>query len=211
MSGGVRQQFRSLGALLMEKGLLTPERLEEALLEQKRTGGRLGRILVARGWVRERDIHLVLDGMMVVVFRLGASDFGIETLLVREIVRHEAPRPVPGAPDWLAGVRDYRGRAIPVVDLASRLGLRPSGPPGPAARSIVYEGPGGRLWGLTVDSVSAVTQVSSERLEERAEAVDCGLDPAWVGAVARLDQGPVAVLNMDALLGGDAEELRGAR
>ncbi|HVM17502.1 MAG TPA: ATPase, T2SS/T4P/T4SS family [Gaiellaceae bacterium] len=40
-----------LGALLVRDGLLTPEQLEDALVEKERSGGRLGEIVVERGWV----------------------------------------------------------------------------------------------------------------------------------------------------------------
>src|SRR5919204_5642630 len=43
--------WRPLGALLVEKGLLTAEELEEALAAQQTTGKRLGQILVDRGRV----------------------------------------------------------------------------------------------------------------------------------------------------------------
>ncbi|MGH7442734.1 MAG: chemotaxis protein CheW [bacterium] len=196
----LRQQFHSLGALLIEKGLLTQDRLDLALVEQKQSGEKLGRILVARGWVRDRDIHLVLNGMMVVVFRLGGVDFGVETLLVREIARHQPSRPLPGAPVWLDGVCDYRGQVIPVLDLAARLG-RPAAPLLDSARTIVYEGPGGRLWGLKVDSVSAVIQVASEGLDDpSAVGPDRGLDMAWLVGLAHVDGAEVVLLNVDALL-----------
>ncbi|HTB33625.1 MAG TPA: chemotaxis protein CheW, partial [bacterium] len=106
---GVRQQFRSLGALLMERGLLTPAQLDAALDEQKRSGEKLGRILVSRGWVRDKDILTVLQGMMVVIFQLKDEDYGVETLQVREIIRWAAARPLPDSPPWLAGLIDYRG------------------------------------------------------------------------------------------------------
>ncbi|HXC62998.1 MAG TPA: hypothetical protein VNZ67_01510, partial [bacterium] len=99
---GVRQQFRSLGALLMERGLLTSAQLEAALDEQKRSGEKLGRILVSRGWVRDKDILTVLQGMMVVIFQLKDEDYGVETLQVREIIRWAAARPLPDSPVWLA-------------------------------------------------------------------------------------------------------------
>jgi hypothetical protein len=43
--------WRPLGALLVEKGLLTGADLEQALAEQRRTGRVLGEILVGRGYV----------------------------------------------------------------------------------------------------------------------------------------------------------------
>lgn len=49
-----------LGELLLHHGLLTPERLQEALALQARWGTRLGDIILAKGWVRAKDLYRVL-------------------------------------------------------------------------------------------------------------------------------------------------------
>lgn len=206
-NSGLRQQFRSLGALLLERGLLTHSQLEGALEEQKRTGEKLGRILVSKGWVREKDILTVLQGMMVVVFQLSGEDYGVETLLVREIIRHQASRKLPTAPAWLEGVIDYRGQVVPVVNLMRRLG-RGELPLDNAARIIIYEGGGGgRAWGLMVDSVSAVVQVGREQLEDGPGGWQPkGVPARWLAGLAKLESRHVALLNMDEVLAsGEAE------
>lgn len=205
-SNGLRQQFRSLGALLLERGLLTHSQLEGALEEQKRSGDKLGRILVARGWVREKDILTVLQGMMVVVFQLAGEDYGVETLLVREIIRHQEARKLPSAPAWLEGVIDYRGQVVPVVNLMRRLG-RDEMLLDSAARIIIYEGGGGRAWGLMVDSVSAVVQVGREQLEDGPGGWQPkGVPQRWLAGLARLENRHVALLNIDEVVAsGEAE------
>lgn len=58
-----------IGALLLGKGLITKEQLNEAVEEQKRTGKLIGHILVDLGFVSEEDIYLCLGtqlGMEVV-------------------------------------------------------------------------------------------------------------------------------------------------
>ena len=44
-----RYSWRPLGALLVEKGLLTETQLDTALAEQRRTGALVGQILVKSG------------------------------------------------------------------------------------------------------------------------------------------------------------------
>ena len=51
---------RLLGELLIEKSLITPEELEEALAEQKENGKRLGEILVKKGYVSGPELTTVL-------------------------------------------------------------------------------------------------------------------------------------------------------
>jgi purine-binding chemotaxis protein CheW len=197
----MRQQLRSLGALLLERGLLTRSQLDAGLAEQKRTGEKLGRILVSRGWVREKDIVFVLQGMMVVVFNLRGQDYGLETLLVREIIRHMPPLALPSAPDWLQGVISYRGQVVPLVDLGRRLG-QAQAEVGEASRIIIYEEAAGRTWGLHVDHVSAVAQVGRDQLEtpEQAGWTPPDLPLRWLAGMARLEQRVMALLAIDEIL-----------
>lgn len=50
------KKYKSLGRLLLDRGLITETRLEQALDEQRYTGKLLGRTLVELGFVKEEDI-----------------------------------------------------------------------------------------------------------------------------------------------------------
>ncbi len=196
----IRQQLRSLGALLLEKGLIRQSQLDQALVEQKASGEKLGRILVQRGWVRESDIVAVLEGMMVVVFHLGGDDFAMPSLEVREIIRYLPARPLPGAPDYLEGIINYRQRVVPVLNLGRRL-QRPAMAVDEATRIIIYEH-GTRVYGLQVDSVSAVNQVRGEELDTSQRTL-AGVPSRWLIGMARLGERSVAVLQIDEVLRGE--------
>src|SRR5712692_9718853 len=52
--------WRPLGQLFVERGLITQEELEDALVEQRETSKRLGTILVSRGLVSGPELTSVL-------------------------------------------------------------------------------------------------------------------------------------------------------
>jgi general secretion pathway protein E/type IV pilus assembly protein PilB len=54
---GLRPQ---LGALLVQKGLLSKECLDEALAERAQTGELLGQVLLRHGWIFEDELARVL-------------------------------------------------------------------------------------------------------------------------------------------------------
>jgi len=56
---GPSQEELKLGELLVKKGLISQDALEEALVEQERTGDLLGRVLVQKG-VKEEEIYRAL-------------------------------------------------------------------------------------------------------------------------------------------------------
>jgi glycosyltransferase XagB len=49
-----------LGEMLVEKGLITPQQLDEALDLQRRWGSRLGQVVISKGWVRSLDLAKVM-------------------------------------------------------------------------------------------------------------------------------------------------------
>src|SRR3989338_8840570 len=50
------KKYKSLGKLLLDRGLITENQLQQALDEQRYTGKLLGRSLVELGFVKEDDI-----------------------------------------------------------------------------------------------------------------------------------------------------------
>ena len=79
-----------LGDLLVSKGLITPERVEEAIELQKKSGKRLGQIIVGKGWVSE-DIFLSTLGEQLglpyVVMRQGLVDLDVFDRLDPEVLQ----------------------------------------------------------------------------------------------------------------------------
>ena len=58
-----------------------------------------------------------------VVFQLLENSYALPVEKVIEVLRMVAVTPLPGAPIWLSGVINLRGRIIPVVDLRLKFGL----------------------------------------------------------------------------------------
>ena len=62
-------------------------------------------------------------GQEFLTFRLGAEEYAIEILKVREIRNWENPTAIVNAPDFLKGVINLRGTIVPIIDLRQRFGL----------------------------------------------------------------------------------------
>jgi purine-binding chemotaxis protein CheW len=58
----------------------------------------------------------------MVTFRLGVEEFAFRIGQVREILRVEPPKEVPGTPAHVLGVLTVRGRILPIIDLRRLLG-----------------------------------------------------------------------------------------
>jgi chemotaxis signal transduction protein len=53
----------------------------------------------------------------LVTFKVGGEEFAFPMEHVREILRVQTPKEVPGAPEHLLGVSTIRGRILPIIDL----------------------------------------------------------------------------------------------
>lgn len=98
------------------------------------------------------------DDMQVVIFRLGAEEFGVPIMSVQEIVRvPETLTRVPRTPAFVEGVINLRGTVLPVIDQRGRLGL-PLIERNDSQRIMVYL-LGGMRTGFIVDSVAEVLRI----------------------------------------------------
>ena len=67
------------------------------------------------------------DGhMQVLTFDMTGETFAIEAGLVREILDRIPETSVPGAPQMVGGVVNFRGRVIPLADLHMAFGFHPA-------------------------------------------------------------------------------------
>ena len=70
-----------LGAMLVRKGLLTKEQLDEALSERAQTGELLGQVLLRRGWIFEDELARVLAEQHELEF-LNLRSVGVDRRLL---------------------------------------------------------------------------------------------------------------------------------
>jgi len=79
---------RQLGELLIDKGLITQEQLEQALKIQSDKGGLVGEILVALGYIKEQEIVWAVERQRD-LDRKGSHKLIGELLLERDLITKE--------------------------------------------------------------------------------------------------------------------------
>jgi purine-binding chemotaxis protein CheW len=120
-------------------------------------------------------------------FRVAEEAYAVSVLNVLEVASLGDVAPVPGAPTQILGVRNLRGKILPVIDLAALLGTQRSRP---AGRLLVTESEG-RQAGLAIDEVTEVGELGN--LAEEAESA------LLLGTM--LDDGDlIGVLNLPAVM-----------
>lgn len=124
------------------------------------------------------------DDTQVVIFRLGAEEFGVPIMSVQEIVRlPETLTRVPKTPRFVEGVINLRGTVLPVIDQRTRLGM-PAIERNDRQRIMVYTLNGLRT-GFIVDSVAEVLRIPRQHIDPAPQLSDEQM--SLIGRVAKLD------------------------
>jgi MSHA biogenesis protein MshE len=80
-----------LGDLLLEKKLISEQQLKEALEEQRRSGRKLGRVLVDIGAVAEADLHSCLATALNIPF-VDLAHLALDHKVVTKLPENHARR-----------------------------------------------------------------------------------------------------------------------
>ena len=138
-----------------------------------------------------------LTELQLVLFELASEHYAVDSSNVREVMRMQNITRVPGAPPFVKGVINLRGKVMPVLDLGKRLGL-PGGEHGKDGRIVVVE-VGGQSVGMIVDGVSEVLRIPLSIVEPPSSLVTPD-DLNYVIGVAKLENELVILLDLDKLL-----------
>ena len=148
---------------------------------------------------REVSIEAARDRKLdLVIFQTGAEKFAFRLTHVREIVRVEGLRSVPGAPEHVVGLRNLRGEALPVIDLRSRFRMPPRAYDDDS-RMIVAEVHGSPV-GMITDRISEVTTVDVSDLMEPPANIR-RIDEGYVTGIVARGRDLVMVLDAEKLIG----------
>lgn len=133
-----------------------------------------------------------------VLLRVGASRYAVAMADVAEVATVPAVTRVPGAPPWLLGVANWRGRMLPVLDLRPLLGAAVV--PLPSSARVVVVGRGDLAAGLVAEAVPGVYGGGLDDLAPLPPTLSADAAGLVAGQVADA-RGPIAVLDVGAVLG----------
>lgn len=140
--------------------------------------------------------------VQMISFSVGTERFGVEILVVQEIIMMSAITEIPNSPHFVEGVINLRGNIIPVLDLRKRLRLRGYNRPEshkPGTRILVVE-IDGNVTGFIVDSVAKVLRVPSSKIAPPPDIITAGVQSLYISGVVHLDEGILIILDFRRIL-----------
>ena len=148
----------------------------------------------------DTEEELENEGLMQLVgFEVGKEIFGVDILMVREIIRSAPITAVPNSPEFVEGVINLRGDIIPVIDLRKRLNLyRDETQDKNWVLILEVEG---SVTGFVVDRVDDVLKIDKNNIEAAPEIVLAGLESQYIRGVCEVaDKRLMILLNFDSIL-----------
>jgi purine-binding chemotaxis protein CheW len=132
----------------------------------------------------------------ILSFFLDEWEYGLDIEKVREIIRMVEITPVPETPDFLAGIINFRGEIVPIVDLRRRLGLKPQ--EYSLSTPIIVSDIDGRTTGIIVDRVSEVLAVTTDEICQPSSEIPLSKD--LIEGILRLDGRLLLLLDLKKVL-----------
>ncbi len=137
-----------------------------------------------------------------VVFRVGSAEYVLPASEVLQMESFVGATPVPGAPPYIAGIIQVRGRVVPVIDLRARFGL----PPIAAtldSRVVIVE-LGERTVGLLADGAREVVKLAPDQLQSPPSMMSADGAQGFVRSVAHVQKRLLMLLDSARVVGEES-------
>lgn len=131
-------------------------------------------------------------------FKLANEVFALGISQVREVLDYTAVTKIPETPDFMLGVINLRGNAVPVVDMRLKFGLAPTEKKANTCIIIVEVELEGEttLLGALADSVQEVLELDADRMEPPPR-IGTGLKSKFIKEMGKYKGGFVIILDID--------------
>ena len=142
--------------------------------------------------MEDRDSQIQL-----VTFQLGKEVYGIDIMVVKEIVKIQDIRTIPSAPEYVAGILNLRGSIIPVIDLHKRFNFKKleMSEDDELLSGIVIVNIDGMLIGIMIDKVAKVETVEGNEIQPPPQLIS-GIGSEFIQGVVRRGEGYLIILDV---------------
>jgi len=131
-----------------------------------------------------------------VSFKLGAEEYAVTIMAIREIKGWSETTRLPNTPEYLRGVLNLRGIIVPVFDLRCRFGMGITDTT--SSHVIIIVSVNERTVGLLVDAVSDILSVDKDEIKAAPET-GSAIDDAFLRGLVARGERMVALIDVDIL------------
>ncbi len=141
------------------------------------------------------------NALKFLTFFLAGESYGFSIMRVKEIIEYGDVTSMPMMPEFICGAINLRGKAVPVIDLAGRLGLRTADVSRRTCIIVIELHVNEEMMnvGLVVDAVSRVIDFKADEIE-RTPSLGGHIRTDFIEAMGKIDEQFVILLNIDNVL-----------
>ncbi len=137
-----------------------------------------------------------------ILFELAGTTYGVRSRFVQQIEMIEDVASVPNAHPAVEGVVLVRGQVIPALNLRTRFGFEKI--KRDLRSRLVVINAGSRVVGMIVDTSREFIKIPTDAIEPPPQALS-GLSGQYLEGIATMNERPILILNLDAVLDLDYE------
>jgi len=160
--------------------------------------------MMAEAAVKQQNRDVVSKEGKYLTFSLGAEEYGLEILKVREIIGYIEVTAVPQTPHHVKGVINLRGQVIPVIDLRAKFGMETAEVTEQSCIIVVEIAQEGRKcsMGIVVDRVQEVLDIAGGSIED-APRFGASVNTDFILGMGKVGDAVKILLDIDKVLAGD--------
>lgn len=176
----------------------------------------MGELLTGYGLDQREETSVVDEtSAQYLTFGIGEKIFAVGILKVNEIIEVSHVTALPMMPEFVRGVINLRGEAVPVVDLAARIAERGTKINKRSCIVLVDvqddDDEEGHAVGMLVDGVREIVEISESALQPAPDVGD-DFSSEFVVGMGRVDEGFVVLLDVNHMLSTEqVKQLGGLR
>ncbi len=137
-------------------------------------------------------------GNQYITFSIGESEYGIDIILVQEIIRYSKPTTVYNSNPAIKGVTNFRGKVIPVIDMRIKFNL-PEKENDEYTVIIIIE-VNKKAMGLIVDRVSDIMSFKDEDVQAVDQDFAEDIKTKHVSSMAKAENKIIMLLDPDKII-----------
>lgn len=146
------------------------------------------------------------EEMKILIFLINDEYFGIDIMEVERILSFSPLTEIPDSPNFIEGVINYEGSILPIINLKKKFSMKNLVGSNEDETKIIVSKQDQCKYGVMVDLVSEVKDISMDIVEETPEIVK-GISERYIKGLIKLDDKIVILLNLYTILTDDEKKL----
>ena len=151
--------------------------------------------------IQERDNKKIIEyDSKIVSFRIGNQFYGIDIMMVKEILCEKKFTPIPNALDFVRGVFNLRGEIIPIIELSRLFHLDVEYEVPKEGESVIILKVENLLIGVIVEEIMQVFPIQNSNIQPPSSLLG-SINEEYISGIIDIEKRLYVILDTEAIFG----------